>query len=158
MRSSWRRFDSKRLTSSSPESQSDSRGIQLDCPRICVANSGNDSILGGMILLIDNYDSFTYNLVHYLGDLGAKVDVKRNDAILPAEALKYNAIIISPGPCDPDRAGICLDVVKQNQKTPLLISTKRHTKPTAMSRLAIALNAIKQYTMYPQPSSSTTKD
>jgi len=72
------------------------------------------------ILLIDNYDSFTYNLVHYLGDLGARVEVKRNDAITPAEALKYKAIIISPGPCDPDRAGICLDVIKQNQSTPLL--------------------------------------
>jgi anthranilate synthase component 2 len=73
-----------------------------------------------MILLIDNYDSFTYNLVHYLGDLGAKVEVKRNDAISSADALKYNAIIISPGPCDPDRAGICLEVVKQNKSTPIL--------------------------------------
>jgi anthranilate synthase component 2 len=73
-----------------------------------------------MILLIDNYDSFTYNLVHYLADLGAQVDVRRNDALTPAEALKYNAIIISPGPCDPDRAGICLEVVKQNKNTPIL--------------------------------------
>lgn len=73
-----------------------------------------------MILLIDNYDSFTYNLVHYLADLGASVDVRRNDALKPAEALAYKAIIISPGPCDPDRAGICLDVVRQNKTTPIL--------------------------------------
>jgi anthranilate synthase component 2 len=73
-----------------------------------------------MILLIDNYDSFTYNLVHYLADLGAQVDVRRNDALSPAEALAYKAIIISPGPCDPDRAGICLEVVKQNKNTPIL--------------------------------------
>lgn len=73
-----------------------------------------------MILLIDNYDSFTYNLVHYLADLGAEVEVKRNDSLTSAAALKYKAIIISPGPCDPDRAGICLDVVKQNKSTPIL--------------------------------------
>ena len=73
-----------------------------------------------MILLIDNYDSFTYNLVHYLADLGAQVEVKRNDAVTPAEAYKYKAIIISPGPCDPDRAGVCLEVIKQNKRTPLL--------------------------------------
>ncbi len=72
------------------------------------------------ILLIDNYDSFTYNLVHYLGDLGTEVEVKRNDAITAEEALKYDAIIISPGPCDPDKAGICLEVVKQNKSTPIL--------------------------------------
>lgn len=63
-----------------------------------------------MLLLIDNYDSFTYNLVHYLGELGWPVRVERNDA-LPVEAalaLKPEAIVLSPGPCDPDRAGICL--------------------------------------------------
>ncbi|MCP1335803.1 anthranilate synthase component II [Futiania mangrovi] len=66
-----------------------------------------------MILLIDNYDSFTWNLVHYLGELGAKVDVVRNDQITPAEAMARRpaAIVISPGPCDPDRAGICLDLI-----------------------------------------------
>jgi anthranilate synthase component 2 len=73
-----------------------------------------------MILLIDNYDSFTYNLVHYLADLGAEVDVRRNDAVTPAEAFKYKGIILSPGPCDPDRAGVCLEVIKQNTKTPIL--------------------------------------
>ena len=63
-----------------------------------------------MLLLIDNYDSFTYNLVHYLGELGADVTVKRNDAldVQQAMALRPTAIVLSPGPCDPDQAGICL--------------------------------------------------
>lgn len=73
-----------------------------------------------MILLIDNYDSFTYNLVHYLADIGAEVEVRRNDAVTAEEALQYDAIIISPGPSDPDHAGVCLDVVKQNKNTPIL--------------------------------------
>ncbi len=66
-----------------------------------------------MFLLIDNYDSFTYNLYHFLGELGAEVSVKRNDAIGVAEALALEpqGIVMSPGPCDPDRAGICLDLV-----------------------------------------------
>lgn len=66
-----------------------------------------------MYLLIDNYDSFTYNLVHYLGELGAPVTVKRNDAISVQDALASHpaGIILSPGPCDPDRAGICLALV-----------------------------------------------
>ena len=65
-----------------------------------------------MLLLIDNYDSFTFNLVHYLGELGAQVDVRRNDRIDVAEALalRPDGIVLSPGPCDPDRAGICLDL------------------------------------------------
>ncbi|MEJ2023136.1 MAG: aminodeoxychorismate/anthranilate synthase component II [Maritimibacter sp.] len=63
-----------------------------------------------MILLIDNYDSFTYNLVHYLGELGAEVKVVRNDALDVQEAmgLRPDGILLSPGPCDPDQAGICL--------------------------------------------------
>lgn len=63
-----------------------------------------------MLLLIDNYDSFTYNLVHYLGELGADVLVRRNDALDVQEAMALNpsAIVLSPGPCDPDQAGICL--------------------------------------------------
>jgi len=63
-----------------------------------------------MLLLIDNYDSFTYNLVHYLGSLGAEVEVHRNDAldVQAAMALRPRGIVLSPGPCDPDRAGICL--------------------------------------------------
>ncbi len=67
-----------------------------------------------MYLLIDNYDSFTYNLRHYLGELGAEVEVRRNDALAADEAVAMAAegIVISPGPCDPDRAGICLDLVR----------------------------------------------
>ena len=63
-----------------------------------------------MLLLIDNYDSFTYNLVHYLGELGEDVRVVRNDAmdVASAMALRPHAIVLSPGPCDPDQAGICL--------------------------------------------------
>ncbi len=63
-----------------------------------------------MLLLIDNYDSFTYNLVHYLGELGADVVVKRNDAldVQAVMALHPQAIVLSPGPCDPEQAGICL--------------------------------------------------
>ncbi|MEP4195830.1 MAG: aminodeoxychorismate/anthranilate synthase component II [Aliishimia sp.] len=63
-----------------------------------------------MLLLIDNYDSFTYNLVHYLGSLGAEVAVHRNDSldVQQAMALRPTGILLSPGPCDPDQAGICL--------------------------------------------------
>ena len=63
-----------------------------------------------MLLLIDNYDSFTYNLVHYLGELGADVVVRRNDALDVREvlALRPTSIVLSPGPCDPAQAGICL--------------------------------------------------
>lgn len=63
-----------------------------------------------MILLIDNYDSFTWNLVHYLGELGADVVVRRNDAIEVQEAMALRpvGIVLSPGPCDPSAAGICL--------------------------------------------------
>jgi anthranilate synthase component 2 len=76
-----------------------------------------------MFLLIDNYDSFTYNLVHYLGEEGAEVMVQRNDALSADEALalKPQGIVLSPGPCDPDKAGICLSlIVKAAGKVPLL--------------------------------------
>ena len=77
-----------------------------------------------MLLLIDNYDSFTYNLVHYLGELGADVVVKRNDAldVQQAMALKPEAILLSPGPCDPAQAGICLALTTAaaETKTPLM--------------------------------------
>jgi anthranilate synthase component 2 len=77
-----------------------------------------------MLLLIDNYDSFTYNLVHYLGELGAEVVVRRNDALNVQEAMALNpaAIVLSPGPCDPDQAGICLALTAAaaETKTPLL--------------------------------------
>ena len=66
-----------------------------------------------MILVIDNYDSFTYNLVHYLNELGAQTRVYRNDALTVEEALglKPQALLLSPGPCTPDEAGICLDLL-----------------------------------------------
>jgi anthranilate synthase/aminodeoxychorismate synthase-like glutamine amidotransferase len=67
-----------------------------------------------MILLIDNYDSFTFNLVHYLGDLGAECEVWRNDALSVGDVLakQPEAIVLSPGPCTPNEAGICLDVIE----------------------------------------------
>ena len=66
-----------------------------------------------MILVIDNYDSFTYNLVHYLQELGAAVEVARNDALSAVQALATGAeaILLSPGPCTPNEAGICLDLI-----------------------------------------------
>jgi anthranilate synthase component 2 len=76
-----------------------------------------------MFLLIDNYDSFTYNLFHFLGELGAEVEVRRNDAITVAEvlALRPEGLVLSPGPCDPDRAGICLELVAEAAgKLPML--------------------------------------
>jgi len=67
-----------------------------------------------MLLLIDNYDSFTFNLFHYLGELGAEVLVKRNDELSAGEALAMHpeGIVLSPGPCTPNEAGICLDVIR----------------------------------------------
>jgi len=77
-----------------------------------------------MLLLIDNYDSFTYNLVHYLGELGAEVEVVRNDQITVQDAMarRAEAIVLSPGPCDPAQAGICLSLTKAAAATgtPLL--------------------------------------
>src|ERR1700759_5040195 len=76
-----------------------------------------------MLLLIDNYDSFTYNLFHFLGELGADVRVERNDALTADEALglKADGIVLSPGPCTPNEAGICLDVIKKaNGSVPIL--------------------------------------
>ena len=67
-----------------------------------------------MLLMIDNFDSFTYNLVHYLGQLGADIDVRRNNALSVDDALglRPSGILLSPGPCDPDKAGICLDLTR----------------------------------------------
>ena len=76
-----------------------------------------------MLVLIDNYDSFAYNLVHYLGELGAACRVFRNDKISVAEVLKLKpkGIVLSPGPCTPNEAGICLELVaKAGPKIPLL--------------------------------------
>ncbi len=77
-----------------------------------------------MLLLIDNYDSFTFNLVHYFGELGAEVAVWRNDAldVQQAMAMQPAGIVLSPGPCTPDQAGICLPLVlaAAETATPLL--------------------------------------
>ncbi len=66
-----------------------------------------------MILVIDNYDSFTYNLVHYISELGAEVTVRRNDALTAeaALALRPQGVVLSPGPCTPNEAGICLELI-----------------------------------------------
>ena len=76
-----------------------------------------------MLVLIDNYDSFTYNLVHFLGELGARCEVFRNDKITTAEVMKLGpkGIVLSPGPCTPNEAGICLELIAQaGPKIPLL--------------------------------------
>lgn len=77
------------------------------------SSSGIDIVL--KVLMIDNYDSFTYNLVQYLGELGVEVITHRNDAIdiSSIEVLNPDAIVLSPGPCTPDESGVCLDVVKE---------------------------------------------
>ncbi len=66
-----------------------------------------------MIVVVDNYDSFTYNLVHFLGELGATLEVHRNDTVTPEDivARRPDAIVLSPGPCTPNEAGICLDLI-----------------------------------------------
>jgi anthranilate synthase/aminodeoxychorismate synthase-like glutamine amidotransferase len=76
-----------------------------------------------MILMIDNYDSFTYNLVQYLGQLGENVVVRRNDetTLEEIEAMAPEAIVLSPGPCSPEEAGITLDVVRRfHERIPIL--------------------------------------
>ncbi|HEX4112242.1 MAG TPA: aminodeoxychorismate/anthranilate synthase component II [Stellaceae bacterium] len=75
-----------------------------------------------MFVLVDNYDSFTYNLWHYLSDLGAETVVRRNDAVTVGEllAMRPEGIVISPGPSVPERAGICLELVRQAGAVPLL--------------------------------------
>ena len=76
-----------------------------------------------MILIIDNYDSFTYNIYHYFGEIGAESNVYRNDKININEIIKLNpkAIVLSPGPCTPNEAGICIEIVKKlHNKFPIL--------------------------------------
>jgi anthranilate synthase component 2 len=76
-----------------------------------------------MLVLIDNYDSFAFNLVHYLGELGAQVEVHRNDKVTSAAVIAADpdAIVLSPGPCTPKEAGICLDLIaKASPKIPIL--------------------------------------
>ena len=76
-----------------------------------------------MLILIDNYDSFTYNLVHYFQEIGEKVKVFRNDGISPEEVLELDpsSLVISPGPSTPNNSGICTDLIKlnTNKKTPI---------------------------------------
>ncbi len=74
---------------------------------------------GSMIVLIDNYDSFTFNLVHYLGDLGAQVRVHRNNKVTATDVMAADpdAIVVSPGPCTPKEAGICLDLIAKASGT-----------------------------------------
>jgi anthranilate synthase component II len=76
-----------------------------------------------MLMLIDNYDSFAFNLVHYLGELGAQVEVHRNDKVSSEAVIAADpdAIVLSPGPCTPKEAGICLDLIaKASPKIPIL--------------------------------------
>src|SRR6202167_99926 len=76
-----------------------------------------------MLVLIDNYDSFAFNLVHYLGELGARVEVHRNDKVSSAAVIAADpdAIVLSPGPCTPKEAGICLELIAQaSPKIPIL--------------------------------------
>ena len=79
---------------------------------------------GTMLVLIDNYDSFTYNLLHYLGELGAVSEIYRNDAISVDEVIarQPGGVVLSPGPCDPMKAGICLELVQRSarERLPLL--------------------------------------
>src|SRR6202140_1340728 len=72
-----------------------------------------------MIVLIDNYDSFTFNLAHYRGELGADVEVPRNDRVAAADvvAAAPDAIVLSPGPCTPNEAGICLELIAKASST-----------------------------------------
>lgn len=76
-----------------------------------------------MLLVIDNYDSFTYNLVQYLGELGAEIVVRRNDAVTVAEveSMQPSGIVLSPGPCAPAQAGVTIDVIRQlGSRIPML--------------------------------------
>jgi para-aminobenzoate synthetase component 2 len=65
------------------------------------------------ILVVDNYDSFVFNLVQYLAQLGAEVDVRRNDEVTPEEARQYDGVLLSPGPGTPEDAGVCMDIVRE---------------------------------------------
>jgi para-aminobenzoate synthetase component 2 len=74
---------------------------------------GDDVRVTARILVVDNYDSFVFNLVQYLGQLGAEVDVRRNDAVTPDEGRAYDGVLLSPGPGEPSRAGVCLDMIRE---------------------------------------------
>jgi para-aminobenzoate synthetase component 2 len=65
------------------------------------------------VLVVDNYDSFVFNLVQYLGQLGAECVVRRNDEVTPEEAAAYDGVLLSPGPGAPEQAGVCLDIIRE---------------------------------------------
>ena len=101
-----------------------------------------------MILIIDNYDSFTYNIYHYFGEIGAESNVYRNDKININEIIKLNpkAIVLSPGPCTPNEAGICIEIVKKlHNKFPMYNWQKNKGYPTREHRLAIKKHGISHY-------------
>jgi para-aminobenzoate synthetase component 2 len=74
---------------------------------------GDDGPVSARILVVDNYDSFVFNIVQYLGQLGAEVDVRRNDAVTPHEGRAYDGVLLSPGPGTPADAGVCMDMVRE---------------------------------------------
>ena len=89
-----------------------------------------------MLLVIDNYDSFTYNLVQYLGELGADLTVRRNDAVTVEEVgeLAPEGIVLSPGPCAPAQAGVTVDVIRAwGATTPIRSGGKRSSIPSRRS-------------------------
>ena len=104
----------------------------LDGARRCKRNTTP------MLTLIDNYDSFTYNLVHFLGELGASTRVYRNDKVTVDEVLAEapEAIVLSPGPCDPDRAGICLELIERAGPRCRSSASASATRPSARSMAA----------------------
>ena len=96
-----------------------------------------------MIILIDNYDSFTYNLVHYFQEMGEKVEVFRNDEKNSDFLIKENPnyFVISPGPSSPNNAGVCLELIKKNSELKSLISSRLSKKLTINRNNDVTINA-----------------
>ena len=92
--------------------------VPITPERTCI---GWNEVMPAKILVVDNYDSFVYNLVQYLGQLGAQCAVKRNDEVKPSEADNYDGVLISPGPGTPDEAGVSIEMIKYcaEKKIPL---------------------------------------
>jgi para-aminobenzoate synthetase component 2 len=80
---------------------------------VVIGGAGDDGRVSTRILVVDNYDSFVFNIVQYLAQLGAEVDVRRNDEVTTAEALDYDGVLLSPGPGTPADAGVCIDMVRE---------------------------------------------
>ena len=97
-----------------------------------------------MVFVLDNYDSFTYNLVQYLGELGAEVVVRRNDEVTPeeVEAMKPERILLSPGPCTPHEAGILVPLIRHMAGKAPILAFASATRPSAR-RLAARWSAPK---------------